>query len=107
MALGLQHYPMAYNTLYDKADDAEALNQISALCSLNASRVLYSVTMPELLSLLLGLSALEESDSFLHFAFNSWIQSLVPNLSCFVAAELLRWGGGIWRGRLSSTRSWA
>lgn len=31
MALGLQHYPMAYNTLYDKADDAEALNQISAL----------------------------------------------------------------------------
>mmetsp|Transcript_28535 Transcript_28535/g.40125 ORF Transcript_28535/g.40125 Transcript_28535/m.40125 type:complete len:516 (-) Transcript_28535:86-1633(-) len=31
MVLGLQHFPMAYNTLYAYADDAEALNQISAL----------------------------------------------------------------------------
>ena len=52
MVLGLQHFPMAYNTLYAYADDAEALNQISALCFLNASRLLnlYSVVIPELSS---------------------------------------------------------
>ena len=36
LILGLQHSQMAYNLLYSYADDAESLQQISALCCLEA-----------------------------------------------------------------------